>query len=663
MTAYRFYLVICLILVGSRLYSSIPDTVHDPFALNLEQLMQIEVTSVTKKPQLLKDIPAAVYIISAEEIKNSGATNIPEALRLAPGVHVMALSHNRWAVAIRGAAREYSNKLQVLVDGRSVYSPTFSGVMWETLDVPLQNIERIEVIRGPGAAAWGSNAVNGVINIITSSAKETQGTTLSLASGDKYKNSVFIRHGFQHDDETSVRFYARAFEYDQSRQTNGQNGEDTWSNRSAGFRIDRERNSDDRFMLQGNVYHSRADDLLTMFSRPPAISVKQYTQKKTGYDMTARWDYRTTDGRLQSLQAAFESTQLHHIFVDENRKTFDLEFTERLNFKTRNEIVWGLGTRLSWDTIDQSKHMLVNDRKRLSKLFRLFINDDMALKKDKLRLHLAASLEHNNVTGFEFQPSLKFIATPDERNSIWLGWSRATRTPARIESGASYYAQAFPAAVPLPIVVDVRLNDTVSEKLDSFDLGWRQKMTEYFSFDLTGFYFKYKDAYGSHETRTLVDPAGYIVANRDLNNDTRADMRGLELALDWSPNENWKLKGTYSYININLALPANSTVADISKNVPERVFSVFSNLRLSRSLTWNLWYRHSGKNECGIYGPIPGFDVADTQLIWKTAKNHEVSLVAQNVFDKKHQEFLPEVLFSATREFGRKIYLSSEWNF
>jgi len=634
----------------------------DKLAMSLEELMNFEVTSVTKKPQQLKDIPSAVHVISADDIRKSGATSIPEALRLAPGVHSMQLSNNRWAVSIRGAAREYANKLLVLVDGRSVYLPTFSGVMWETLGVPLNNIQRIEVIRGPGAAIWGSNAVNGVINIVTSKASAEQGSIIELAAGDELKNSIYLRYGYKQNDSTAVRIYASGFEYGQSKQTGATRGEDAWQDRSAGFRIDRE-NENRNFSLQGNFYKSRADDLLTMFSRPPAVESVLFSQKKQGFNLSARWENVITENRSQTFQASIESSQLHHVYIDENRRTFDFEFTERLNLKNKHDVVWGVGSRLTWDTIDHSRFFSVKDRKRQMSLHRLFINDDIELREDKLRLLLAASLEHNDVTGMEFQPGIRLMSTPDKLNNIWIAWSKAVRTPSRVEDGGGYYAFAD-LTPPLPLVVYVVLDNVDSEKLESYDAGWRRKINSRMNFNLSGFYFKYTDGFGSEQQGMNVDPfGGYLVIDRILNNHTRANSRGYELSFDYRPRNRWQLQANYSYINTDVTIPANSTVADVAENVPDHIWSVFSKLQLSDRVNWGLFYRHSASNKCGQYGPIPGFDVVDTTLSWKFQNGPVVSATVQNVFDRRHVEFLPEVLFSQRREFGRRYYVKSEWSF
>jgi len=636
-------------------------SVTGAFEMSLEELMNIEVTSVAKKPQQLRDIPAAVHIISAEDIERSGATCIPEALRLAPGVHVMQLSNNRWAVAIRGAAREYSNKLLVLVDGRSVYMPTFSGVMWETLGVPLSNIQRIEIIRGPGAAIWGSNAVNGVINIITLPASEASGGLLELAAGDELKNSAFLRYGYSQNKNTFVRLHASGFEYGQSSHSAGQRSEDAWQDRNAGFRLDREVENK-RFSIQGNLFRSRADDLLTMFSRPPSVENILYSQKKQGFNLVARWENELADGRKQTVQTSFESFQLHHIYIDENRQTFDFELTERLEFRKKHDVVWGFSSRLTWDTVDHSRFFEIVDRKRQMSLHRLFLNDDIELRPEKLRLLLAGSLEHNDVTGIEFQPSIRLMATPDKINSLWLAWSKAVRTPSRVEDGAGYYAFAD-LTPPVPLTAYVLLDNVDSEKLESYDAGWRRKINNKMNLNLSGFYFRYTDGFGSEQTGMTFDPAGYLVIDRILNNNTRADSRGYELTLEYRPSRRWQLQGNYSYINTNLSLPANSTVADVAENVPERVWSMFSRLQLSDALDFDVFYRHSSQNKCGQYGPIPGFDIVDTKLTWKIKNGPAVSTTIQNLFDREHSEFLPEVLFTQRREFGRRFYIKSEWSF
>jgi iron complex outermembrane receptor protein len=631
-----------------------------PLDLSLEELLNVEVISVSKRPQPVKVIPAAIHVISAEDIQQSGASTIPEALRLAPGVEVLAISHNKWSVSIRGGAREYANKIQVLVDGRSVYLPTFSGVVWEALDVPLESIQRIEVIRGPGAAIWGSNAVSGVINIITKSAEVTLGSKLILAYGDHLRNSVYYRYGFQLSKNTTGRVYAHGFEYDQSRQTSGDPGEDAWNSKGVGFRVDRISPDQTRkFMLQGNAFLSRADDEKTFFSRPPAIEDLVHTQRTQGVNLTGRWENERHDGSRATWQVSFENCLFNPFLLSEYRNTFDGEFTEHLPPGNKHDIIWGAGVRLSKGKANGSKYLRLFDRTHLTEQYRLFLNDEVSLIRDRLNLVLSAGLERNEATGFEFQPSVRLMFTPDEANRYWLGVSRAVRTPSRVEQGARYYFLANPNP-PMPYVADSIWQDVDSEKVTSYEAGWRRQIDRCLSLDLTGFYFRYQDGVGSSNIKTILDPAGYVVVERLLNNDVQGDFRGLESVVDWKPSETWQLQGNFRYLDVNTANPPETLAVDLRKNVPVRIFSLFSRLKVNSRINWSAFYRKCGAIEVG---DLPGYETVDSMISWKTGPDWSVSLIGQNIFDRIHQEFSPRFLFSKPREFGRQFSLKTEWSF
>lgn len=632
---------------------------NSTFDLSLEELMKIEVTSVSKRPQKLRSIPAAVHVISEDDIRRSGATSIPEVLRLAPGVQVLAVANNRWSISIRGGAREYANKLQVLVDGRSVYSPTFSGVMWEALEVPLENIKQIEIIRGPGAALWGSNAVNGVINIITRTAFETQNTLLRLGGGNELEKSAFVRHGWKRGEDTAVRVYARGFEYGESHRVNGPREDDYWRNRSAGFRLDRGTDENaEKFMLQGNAYYSRAGSRDAPSALTPFASVANHNQKIDGFNLSAKWDLPQNNGNYRSWQTSFEHSRLDHLLLDEKRATFDLEFTERLSPRRRHNIIWGLGTRLSWDTIENSNYLTFRDRKSTTPIYRAFLNDDIILKEDILLMTVSVGLEHNKYTGLEFQPSLRFMYTPDSDDSIWASFARSVRTPSRLENGVTFIDRAN--ILPVPLMLQTEFDGVITEKLKSMEIGWRRQVNSDFSFDIAGFYFKYDDAVSSGQTFAGLVAPGVLLSRYHLNNNTKADFRGGELVLDWRANKKLQLQGIFSYININTAQPAGTVSGDIDDNVPEKIITLFSKYDFSKALAWNLWIRKTGEIDKKM---IRGYTTVDSSLSWKASERLNISLVGQNVFDKKHQEFQPVLTATIPREFGRKVYLQADWSF
>ncbi len=650
----RLFLFLLLLAGNRQAYAE-----TSAFDLDLEALMQIEVSSVSRKAQKLKNIPASIHVITSEDIKRSGAGSIPEILRLAPGVQVMSISHNRWAVSIRGGAREYSNKLLVMIDGRSLYSPSYSGVLWEFIETPIENISRIEVIRGPGASMWGSNAVNGVINIITKNAAETTENMLVLSTGNKLRSYGFLRYGFRHSRDTDVRIHLRGFDVDHSKMLDGRDGQDKWTQKSGGFRVEKRNSVDNRILtIQGNFFDSRADDESTMFFEPPAAARVLSRQKSKGFNLTSRWENSWNDGRATSLNLALESGKLNHILFDESRDTLEIEYTSRFSPHSRHDLVWGVGSRITRDNITGSSFMGVPDPKQTKALYRLFFNDEITLKPDRLSMFLSAGLEHNPYTGFEFQPSLRLIHTPDERNSIWIAWSKASRIPSRLERGADYIIAARTA--PIPLVAKTIFTDVDSEKLSSIDYGWKRKFGKTITTDLSGFYFKYENAVGANQTGMAPTPAGYLVVTRMLNNRIEGEFRGFEASLDWNPTEKFKLQGTYSYLNINTSVPADSDPLDIRKNVPERIYSLFARYDLGKKTQFDLWYRHYGPIE---FGEISAHGTLDAHIAWQAADNLSISLNVYNALDKKHQEFSPRFVFSSQREFGRRISAKTELHF
>ncbi|NTV96997.1 MAG: TonB-dependent receptor, partial [Thiobacillus sp.] len=401
----------------------------DALNLSLEDLMQVVVTSVSKKSQTLSETAAAVHVISAEDIRRSGAASIPEALRLAPGVQVSAIGNNKWAVSIRGFADRFANKLLVLVDGRSVYTPLFSGVMWEALDVPLENIARIEVIRGPGAAIWGANAVNGVINIITKSPFDVQGGQVVLAAGSELKNLGFARYGWSPDPDTAATLHVQAHESDASRQLDGDAGKDNWRTRSAGFKVEHLLQHG-TLLVEGGLSHSQAGDefLLPELDPMPDSPLTTATQKATNSHLMARWQDNVGGGRQDSLQLYLEHSDYRHEILAEKRTTADLEYQQRRQ-GTRHDLTWGAGYRYSADQIDSSSLFMTSERERGTSLYSLFALDEITLEPERWRLSLGARLEHNDYTGFVFQPNLRLLWNPEPNTSAWVSVARAVRTP------------------------------------------------------------------------------------------------------------------------------------------------------------------------------------------------------------------------------------------
>jgi iron complex outermembrane receptor protein len=383
----------------------------DLVELSLEDLMQVEVTTVSKKPQALANVAAAVYVISQDDIRRSGARSIPEALRLAPGVDAARLSGNRWSVTMRGFNERFANKLLVLVDGRSAYTPLFSGVLWESLLFPLEDIERIEVIRGPGGSVWGTNAVNGVINIITKTAWSTTGGSLTAGAGSRKGSFGSLRYGAPlADGNVAYRAYASMLHSNALESATGASARDSDHDLGAGFRFDGITRGGDNWSVSADFYQTRSNTQVSMID-PTLLtaSTLRYQEPIDGGNLRARWQRRLDEGSDIQLQASLAYTDLWVPYLaGDQRITFDLDFQHHLHATEAHDITWGAGYRQSDDSTSDSRWMVFSPDSATLRVTSLFAQDEISLRQD-LRLTLGARLDHYNTTGTAFQPSARLL--------------------------------------------------------------------------------------------------------------------------------------------------------------------------------------------------------------------------------------------------------------
>jgi iron complex outermembrane receptor protein len=648
-----------------------PDDIDQP----LEELMSVVVTSASKKEQSLAETAAAAYVITADDISRSGASNIPEALRLAPGVQVSAIGNNKWSVSIRGFADRFANKLLVLVDGRSVYEPLFSGVLWEALDIPLENIARIEVIRGPGASIWGANAVNGVINIITKSPFDIQGGKVSVATGSELKGYGLARYGWSPNPDTGVALYAKAHYYAPAERVGGGENNDNWQSQTAGFKVERllERGT---LHVQGDVSKTHAGDEVSMISAPPAMALTQSTEKVSAGNLMARWEAQAGEDRQDSLQFYLDHSNYDNVTLSQRRTTANLEYQQRRKLGDRHDLIWGLGYRHNDVHVGISPLFTINNADNRMSLYSVYAQDEITLQPERWRLSLGARLDHNDYTGFEFQPNLRLMWTPDERNSVWLSLAKAMRTPSVAERGATVNVYANPAGAPPfvpPSLVQSVSGDQQDEKLNALDLGWRHQFTPKTSLDLAAFYYRYDRLRGASTAAPqpvwLSGMPGvptafpdYVLIQTQPNNANSADVSGLEASLDWRPTTAWRLQGNYSWLlyRVHTADSPNQVPSDYTDVSPTNQVSLRSSLDLSHNLRWDAWLRHVSRIKS--YG-IPAFTTLDMRLAWQAGKDLEIALVGQNLLDKVHPEFATQYFVSTPSEIERSAYVKVDWKF
>jgi iron complex outermembrane receptor protein len=629
---------------------------EDLTELPLEALMDLEVTLASRKPQRLANTAAAAFIISQEDIRRSGATSIPELLRMVPGVQVAKIDANKWAVSIRGINGRFVSKLQVLKDGRSVYTPLFSGVFWESLDTPLEDIERIEVIRGPGAAMWGANAVNGVINIITKHAVDTQGGLLSGGGGSSEKGFGTARLGKQLTDNSYLRLYGKHVERGEGKYANGSNAHDDWHLSSGGFRFDTQPTFDDAVTVQGDYHNGRYHETYSLFS-PLGIPYQQdTTSTSSGGNLLARWQRTLSDSDEFSVQLSFDHSNRELYFLGEHRSTFDADFQHHFSLGSYQKLLWGLGYRYSYDrTTATSLAHLTKDSEGLN-LYSIFLQDEITLLPDALSLILGSRFEHNDYTGWEIQPNGRLLWTPSPQHSFWGSVSRAVRTPTRAERHLNYTL----ATLPGPVNVEVNGSDNFrSETVLAYELGYRAELSKRLTFDLSLFYNQYNKLRVS-QTPTLDMTTLPPTMRMTLGNDAHGHAHGVELSANWRPYDWLRLQTAYHYLQSTIKLDNGSSDNDNRSNTadgaPRHQLTLRSGVDLTKQLELDLWLRAVDHVDYINRERIPGYVTLDARIAWKPLKNLELALVGQNLLQDHHPEYKPEFIDTVRSEVPRSVY-------
>src|SRR5450432_462927 len=409
-----------------------PPPQTDLSRLDVEDLMNIKVTSVSKREQSLSRTAAAVFVINQEDIRRSGATNIPDLLRMAPGVDVEQIDANAWAISVRGFNSRYSNKVLVLIDGRTVYTPSFSGVFWEHLDIPLDNIERIEVIRGPGATVWGANAVNGVISIFTKSSKDTKGGLVTAGGGSQTHALGLVQYGGTAGEDGAYRAFGKYFDVGNSVMPDGSPAADHWMRAHAGFRADWDLSSRDSLMVEGDLFANqgsqtrRSSLIATPFDR-----IFNERTDATGGNVLARWNHTLAGGSQTSFQTYYDTYRRDDMGVPEMLKTVDLDFQHHVAAGNRHDIVWGLSYRASNTALSPGYAIAFSPPSQTDSFYSGFVQDEIRVS-DSLWFTIGAKLEHNPYGGLELEPSARLAWSPSGgRHTIWAAASKAIRQPAR----------------------------------------------------------------------------------------------------------------------------------------------------------------------------------------------------------------------------------------
>jgi iron complex outermembrane receptor protein len=629
------------------------------------------VSTVERQNSTVGKTPAAVFVITNEMIRRSGAQTIPDALRMVPGVQVAQISSDEWAVSARGFNSLFSNKLLVQIDGRTVYDLFYGGVIWDVQDLILEDVDRIEVVRGPGATIWGANAVNGVINIISKNARDTQGVLVQGGGGSHELGYTNARAGGQIGQDLYYRFYGRWFDRGPIYLPDGDPGPDAWHQGRSGFRMDYDAGPCDAMTLQGDYYDGKSVTLLPNQIPTPPFTVPSNDIHVTGENILYRWKHTIDEDSDWTFQTYYDRTERHYLDPAYGLDTdlIDLDFQHRFPLGDRHEIIWGCGYRYWKDALLNTQpssafFIKVTPPERFDNYFSYFIQDQITLEEDRWFLIGGSKFEHDPYTNFEYQPTVRLLWTPTKRQSIWAAVSRAVHMP----NQETDFAQTtlppvsnspFPPFVFPQVVGNPGLQ---SEELLAYELGMRVQASERFSWDLAMFYNQYDKLFALAPSGIVID-LPYIFAQQQFQNGEAGQTYGAELALNYSVNEQWRLQCAYTYTRLFLHLaPGMISSADNPGDTPFNQVYLQSSWDLGDHWQFDVIGRYADALLSSIPPQIPSYIAMDTRLAWRSGKNFEVSVAGRNLTHGQYSEFAPLTSTTAYKV-GPEVYGQITWRY
>ncbi len=645
--------------------------------MGITELLQMDVvvTSASKKPQKINETASAIFVVTQEDIRRSGAVNIMEALRIVPGVQVSKINQNRYAISIRGFNRRLgSDKLLVLMDGRTLYSPSAAGVFWLGQDTVLEDIDRIEVIRGPGASLWGSNAVAGVINISTKSSHDTKGALISGGIGSEERGFTSLRYGGPINEGLDFRVYGKYRSRDGGENPNGTDGIDDKEIAQGGFRADWEVDEKTDFTFQGDIYNADAGlDFLSRFvSLQQGSAPFQGTTTQKGGNFLSRINKSLSNESNFKAQVYYDRLERESAVPFDNVvDQFDIEIQHDFKIKDRHRVSWGANYRLA--NFNFTNTNIITFPNDLTHLYGFFLHDEITLVQNFWNIIVGSKFEHNQFSGWEIQPNVRTNFRFDSQHSAWAAFSKAARIPTIREEGAMINRALIPAggASPLPLLIrEQNQGNLEAEDLLAYEAGYRFNYNSKFYIDLAAFYFDYKNIIEFTEDPVgfrLMPPPPHLLLDSTHDNSLEGEVYGFEVTSQWQPLPQLKLAGSYSYLGVDLQptkintfIPQNfSSEGDLdAEGEPNHVLSARAYINLPKNLEFDILYYFTSNNSARN---VPSFHRLDLRLGWKPIKELELSLVGQNIADETHFE-LNELLERATQT-ERSYYFKATVNF
>ncbi|MGC2476788.1 MAG: TonB-dependent receptor [Candidatus Sulfotelmatobacter sp.] len=646
--------LIVTILVGTLLHgwampAEFPDA-EEPQAhlkdLTLAQLGNVEVTTASKEPEHVWKTAAAIYVLTQDDIRRSGATTIPDALRLVPGVEVARINSNQWSIGIRGFGSRLTRDVLVLIDGRTVYTTLLAGTYWEVQNLMLADVKRIEVIRGPGGTIWGPNAVNGVINIITKSSKDTHGEYVSVIGGNVDEGMINARYGAGNGNGLDYRVYGMAFDRGPEFHPGGIDY-DRWRSVQGGFRMDLANGERNRYTVQGDIYDEGTGQSVTATTYAfPYQQVLDGTARLSGGNILGRWQQTQGQGKDFQLQAYYDRTNRHELNFADLRDTFDVDFLDRFPLPGNQQISWGLGARFSHGTnptVVSGLYFLPGSR--TDKLFTGFLQDDIGLLDNRVSISFGTKLLKTNYTGVQLEPSGRLLWTPTKTETIWAAYTHALRTPSDAER--AFYLTGFTGTFinGLPFFARFNANPNFhSEEMNGYELGYRHLFLENVYVDVDTFYNHYGDFFsedlvGAPFLENSPAPPHYLLP-AEFGNGLVGTTRGVEVAPEWKPMPYWRLRASYSFLQMQLRKGTNSpdvgTAGPTEGSSPRHEATLLSGLDIKKAVSVDLTFRYVSHLPAQ---EIRTYTTADAQFTWHAGQHFNFSVVGQNLIQPYHYEY------------------------
>ncbi|MGR8931213.1 MAG: TonB-dependent receptor plug domain-containing protein [Gammaproteobacteria bacterium] len=655
-------------------YSVFADDINDDpvgvagdfLPLSWEELNDLSVSTLARQQQSVKTSPGAAFVITSEDIRRSGVTSLPELLRMVPGMNVAKINAWNWAVSARGFNDLYANKLQVMIDGRSIYDPLTSGVYWGKQNPALQDIERIEVLRGPNGSLWGANSVNGTINIVTRSAQDTQGGLLFGGGGTEERGFGGFRYGTRLSDSTFLRGTFNTIYRDASNDLTGQhNTHDYGDAQNINLRLDSQLGGQDQLMLEANVARYRQHGYFIGVS---SETFPYWRQDDTGRDgvtggIQGSWNHRSDNGHRWVVNTSFTQTDWQLVVNKMSRSHYVLDLEHSLPSLEGHHLLWGLNYQVIHDNFDNSLTLGFEPSEFTQHNIGLFLQDQIDLS-DELKLTLGNRLEHFTYTGWETEPSGRLLWTPSGEHSFWAAISRAVVLPNRAQHSIRLFKPVIPGGQTF---VEAKANPGMrTENLLAFELGWRWQINNHFDLDTALFYNIYDRMQGTRFTGAVLNMpiAGTLEAT--VGNYRQVKSYGLEMAINYRFGHDWRVQASYSTNRSDVSYDADTSwfrdpLSEPHAN-PQHTLSLRSLMNITNDIELDAWARYVDQ----IYvdrRTIPNYFTLDLRLGWHPHKDLELSISGQNLLDNNHPEFSDLLYFSVASQIQRGYLAQVSWRF